>query len=1116
MSIAIHLSCYAALPSLTTQHLKPTARRRACRVLCRNDREERVGSRGFGVQKNAAEKLSGRSPSEWLPNTRLSRSQKRRWQKEVLREVQLVRPLLLACEQGDLEAVTGLLTQPGVDVNARLCHLHAHGGHVALHRAAASGNLEVVRLLLDSGAEVDIAWCSRGYAFTALSMACLQGHSEVVKLLLERGALMGGREVSCWRAPSEALEEGSSTLVEQRGLSEANLKDEGVEGGEKRDTLEGEVHGLKEDAEGPAEPGEEKDADLQAHGGFGEEERMELAHAACLAVMASAPDCLRSLLSADFEPDAIFAQEFIEVGRMSLLGLAAMRVLEPPAGCRDHAWECLHLILERTDDVDLRFEMTRGGATLEVTVLCATVVLMQVADEDSHLAALELVSIFTDCGAEVNVAWCDDAAYDARPGSTGRVGQTPLSMACWQQSYEMVELLLQRGAADWLNQEAVDAGPLHLPAVISVHLHDPRVLAALLSAGVRPDECFDNLLHPRHRGESLLGTAVVSLASCVRNNQVDEEKLSRAWECLGLVLAHTADVNVHYTVTPRHPRGKPYVVNALHRAFRHGPVSLARTLLEAGGSPGGWCIWRNGTVNHPLDTVIEASAEGDMDQAVALFELLLKHGVEPDAAMPAEDFWMLRERIEGDLAAEVARLGAPKAALQSLLSQALVNAKQEMAAAAGMSAEERGAELGWRAAAATAAAVASATMWASQREERHATLLAVIRSDDPGSAMGTLTAPPLIRAAEAARVAGSSSLALALLTPSSRRFVVDHRLALVLAAASVPCPQLLQAILRPDVPQATPDSSDAGAQEIETELLSEALCILCRGSWLHVREVDTSNSGAASAALAAKQDAALEVAGLLLDHGAELNSEGNGEGSGLELYGYGSPTPLELACFAVIEPTSRGRAAEVMRDPYFLVKYLLRRGADPCYGLLDASASDPAPAAGAAADEARHTPAALALAAGALDTELMRLLLRSGAAPSAGHALVLGVAELAEWSLPAVQQHMVRLLVRVGASVAIDVYPGDALTWLAELVAAETSAPEIGTAAPATATSAPRTVSALDVVRQAPRGRALGDPPNDPPNDSPNDPLNDPPNAPLNAPPNDPPNDPRPSEFPSE
>ena len=87
--------------------------------------------------------------------------------------------LHLAAESGHLDIVK-LLLDCGANVNSR-----GNFDRAALHLAAESGHLDIVKLLLDCGANVN----SRGnFDRTALHLAAESGHLDVVQLLLERGA----------------------------------------------------------------------------------------------------------------------------------------------------------------------------------------------------------------------------------------------------------------------------------------------------------------------------------------------------------------------------------------------------------------------------------------------------------------------------------------------------------------------------------------------------------------------------------------------------------------------------------------------------------------------------------------------------------------------------------------------------------------------------------------------------------------------------------------------------------------------------------------------------------------------------------------------------------------
>jgi ankyrin repeat protein len=103
-------------------------------------------------------------------------------------------PLMLAAANGHVEVVRVLL-DGGADVR-RVNYINWN----ALHKAAAFEHLEVCRLLLDRGVKVNAEGWRK---YTALHIAAYEGYLSVVQLLVERGADVrlkdeGGKTAADW------------------------------------------------------------------------------------------------------------------------------------------------------------------------------------------------------------------------------------------------------------------------------------------------------------------------------------------------------------------------------------------------------------------------------------------------------------------------------------------------------------------------------------------------------------------------------------------------------------------------------------------------------------------------------------------------------------------------------------------------------------------------------------------------------------------------------------------------------------------------------------------------------------------------------------------------------
>jgi ankyrin repeat protein len=112
-------------------------------------------------------------------------------------------PLIQASAEGKTDVVKSLL-EKGADINAL-----DGDGWTAMREASRNGHTEVVRLLLEKGADIST---HDGDGWTALSLAAGGGRTEVVKLLLERGADVNAQT---WNGTAlhSAAERGHTEIV---------------------------------------------------------------------------------------------------------------------------------------------------------------------------------------------------------------------------------------------------------------------------------------------------------------------------------------------------------------------------------------------------------------------------------------------------------------------------------------------------------------------------------------------------------------------------------------------------------------------------------------------------------------------------------------------------------------------------------------------------------------------------------------------------------------------------------------------------------------------------------------------------------------------------------------
>jgi outer membrane protein TolC len=122
-----------------------------------------------------------------------------------LRDISDWTPLHAATYRGNYEIVRMLL-EKGADINAA-----TSSGMSPLYIAANEGSLEIVKLLVEKGADVNL--CGGTVMRSPLQRAAGKGHTEIVKVLVQNGAKIDFKSSTGWTALHSAAESGYKEIV---------------------------------------------------------------------------------------------------------------------------------------------------------------------------------------------------------------------------------------------------------------------------------------------------------------------------------------------------------------------------------------------------------------------------------------------------------------------------------------------------------------------------------------------------------------------------------------------------------------------------------------------------------------------------------------------------------------------------------------------------------------------------------------------------------------------------------------------------------------------------------------------------------------------------------------
>lgn len=452
----------------------------------------------------------------------------------------------VASKEGDMQIVRALLDQ-GADPS-----LADMDGQTPLSTASNNGHAGVVKLLIESGADLDIA---SNDGWTPISMACYHGHTEVVRLLLDHGADLAVETESGWGPFNMACRNGHTEVIKLLLDNGANANITSNDGWSPMHVACDSGHTkvvrllIKADA----------DSNIGSYHG------LTPIHAAC---DSGHTEVVKTLL-----------QHGVDVNIATDDGWTPINV----AASRGHA-ELVKLFLQHGADVHV--SNTTGLTPLST------------ATSNNHV---ETVKLLLEWGANTETKDSYGATplmrrarrggarevanmllhYGANVETRDSTGSTPLAAAFLENKADMAKLLLSRGA-----DSTAKCSLRRTPIMYASLNDDPDIIELLLQKGADPtdaSEIGETALHFAACAGRVKSATVLLQSSRVNVDALDRTNQTPLFTAAARGYFSMVDTLLSHNANPN--RTDSYGSTPLSAAVRNGHTDVVRRLIVLTESP---------------------------------------------------------------------------------------------------------------------------------------------------------------------------------------------------------------------------------------------------------------------------------------------------------------------------------------------------------------------------------------------------------------------------------------------------------------------------------------------------------------------------------------------------